>query len=113
MNEMTKKEIRTIAEKLEASFNPYKEKAVKYYVGGAARYIWADRIYTEDEIRAAYVETAEKDVKMGYEQRMIGYYDKWYRYCHADEGRAYDAGVKKACTMVKCSEELCIIECMH
>ena len=110
---MTKKEIRTIAEELERTYNPYKVKAIKYYVGGIAHYIWANRAYTEEEIKAAYIETAEKDVRMGYEQRMIGYYDKWYRYCHADDGRAYDAGVKKACMMSKCAEEVCIIECMH
>lgn len=110
---MTRKEIREIAEELEMSGNPYREKGIRYMFGSETRYIWCGASYTEDEIREAYIETACHDIEMGYKERLIGYYDKWYRYCHADSGRAYDAGVKKACMTSKCPEEMHIIECEH
>lgn len=110
---MTKTEIRNIAMELADSYNPYKEKAVKLFVGGEPRYIWATEEYDENGIREAYIETAMKDIKNGYNERMTGWYDKWYRYNHADCGRAYDAGVKKACTMPKCEDVCNFIECEY
>lgn len=110
---MTKREIRTIAEELEASYNPYRTKATKLFADGHPMYIWATVEYDENGIKEAYIETAMKDIKNGYDERMIGWYDKWYRYNHADEGRAYDAGVKKATTMEKCKDICNIIECAH
>lgn len=41
---------------------------------------------------------------------MVGYYDKWYRYSHADEGYAYDVGQRLATENPKCSTEFNIIE---
>lgn len=35
---------------------------------------------------------AEKDYEMGKEDCRRGVYDKWYRYNHKDDGRAYDLG---------------------
>lgn len=108
---MTKMEIRALAEALADSHNPYKEKATKLFVDGEPKYIWGTVEYDENGIRSAYIETAMKDIKNGYEERMVGYYDKWYRYNHADNGRAYDAGCRKASTMKSCKEDLTIIEC--
>lgn len=33
-----------------------------------------------------------KDALVGYLDCQAGYYDKWYRYNHSDEGKAYDLG---------------------
>ena len=92
--------------------NPYIKRAVKFYEGQVVKYIYADKVYTENELNDAYIETAMKDIKYGYDERMVGYYDKWYRYNRADEGRAYDIGVRRATEEEKCVGEMRIIECM-
>ena len=56
-----------------------------------------------------YLETASKDILFGYRDRMVGYYDKWYRYNRADEGRAYDLGVRRAADTEGCAQEMRII----
>ena len=91
--------------------NPYKEKAIKYAVGGEPRYIYNGESYTEEDIDATYLITVKKDMLRGYEERMVGYYDKWFRYNHADEGAAYDEGQKLATKNPKCSGEFNIIPC--
>lgn len=96
------------ARKMAEQYNPYKEKATKYYIANEPMYVWRDTHYTETEILEAYIETAIRDMIRGYEMRLIGFYDKWYRYNHADEGRAYDAGQKMATENPKCAEN-CII----
>lgn len=58
----------------------------------------------------AYVAQATKDIKAGYNDRMVGYYDKWYRYNRRDEGRAYDIGVKMALQMKSCKADFRLIE---
>lgn len=35
---------------------------------------------------------ARKDYQAGRMDRRFGIYDKWYRYNHRDEGKAYDEG---------------------
>lgn len=110
---MTKleKAIKERVTEMEKEFNPYKVKAIKFFLDGKTKYIYNDEVMTEEEISAAYIQTASKDMKNGYEERMVGYYDKWYRYCHSDQGRAYDEGQKLATTNPKCSKEFNIIEC--
>ena len=66
-----------------------------------------------EQIDVEYIDTAVKDIQYGYEQRMAGYMDKWYRYNHADEGAAYEAGQRMAADTGKCPEEFTIIECIH
>lgn len=105
-----KAEFKTKAEEIARRYNPYKEKAIRYFIGGKPTYIWANGHYNEQEIFEAYVETATKDIERGYEERMVGYYDKWYRYSHADEGHAYDVGQRLATENPKCSTEFNIIE---
>ena len=108
-----KEKFRIKAEELANRYNPYRRKATKYFINGNPVYIWCGKHYTERELYEAYVETATKDIERGYEERMVGYYDKWYRYNHADEGSAYDAGQRMATKNPKCSTEFNIIECMN
>lgn len=35
---------------------------------------------------------AVRDFEAGQRDRRFGIYDKWYRYNHRDEGKAYDEG---------------------
>ena len=41
-------------------------------------------------------QTNVNDFEAGKRDRMAGYYDKWYRYNHKDDGAAYDDGCKAA-----------------
>ena len=56
-------------------------------------------------------QTNVNDFNQGKRERMIGYYDKWYRYNRKDDGAAYDAGVKAAIDSGKAKDECIIIEC--
>ena len=105
-----KADINALAERALQYGNPYIEKATMFMIDRAERYIYADKIMTRAELDNAYLETAKKDIECGYRDRMVGYYDKWYRYSHADEGRAYDLGVRYATEQPKCSGEFHIIE---
>lgn len=106
-----KKMFENKARELVQSYNPYIKRSVEYAIGGTPMFIFLDKSMTKEEIDNAYIETAVKDIQAGYEQRMVGYYDKWYRYNHSDEGRAYDAGQRMAADTDKCPDEFQIIEC--
>jgi hypothetical protein len=56
-------------------------------------------------------QTNVNDFQAGKRDRMAGYYDKWYRYNHNDNGAAYDAGVKAAVDDKDCVPYCTIIEC--
>ena len=112
MKRITKKQVEELAARALSYGNPYINRAVKLYIGHVPMYMYAGETMTREEIDAAYLETARKDIKSGYDQRSVGYYDKWYRYNHADEGRAYDMGVRLAADTEGCKEEFHIIECM-
>lgn len=109
-----KKKIKNLIEakvaELEKEYNPYKAKSIKYYIGKSTVYIWNGQHLTEKDAVESYVSTATKDIINGYRERMVGWYDKWYRYTRADEGRAYDAGQKLATMEDKCPETFNIIE---
>ena len=109
---MTEKRIRELAEKCLEHGNPYKS-GTQYYRCTEPMWLWGGKSYTSEELDEVYLETAKKDIRNGYNERMVGYYDKWYRYCHADEGRAYDCGVREATQNPKCPEEMRIIPCLH
>ena len=49
------------------------------------------------------------DTQHGYNDRMAGYYDKWYRYNRLDEGAAYDRGCVNAVNSVGCPANCVII----
>lgn len=85
-------------------------KAIKYYVGGVEQVIHTlyGVVVTEeflDKVRA-------KNELAGYNERMVGYYDKWYRYNTFDNGASYDKGVRRAiaegavgdCTIIECMQ---------
>jgi len=56
---------------------------------------------SKDSVNTMY----DKDFAAGKRDRMIGYYDKWYRYNRNDDGSAYDDGVKAALKDPKCKGE--------
>lgn len=113
MKKITEKQIKELAKKALESGNPYKARATKFFIGFEPMYLYAGEKMTEAQIDAAYIETACKDVRNGYNERSVGYYDKWYRYTRADEGRAYDLGVRLAADTAGCPEEMHIIPCIH
>lgn len=104
--------ITELAQRALMSGNPYREAAVRFYIDMIPMYLYADEKMTQEQIDQAYFETAKKDIECGYKDRMVGYYDKWYRYNRMDEGRAYDLGVHYAISQPKCSAEFNIIPCV-
>lgn len=108
---ITKSEIKELALKALSQGNPYIENSIEHYVGTETKYVYRDgEIYTKEELDDEYLKTASKDIEQGFRNRMIGYYDKWFRYNRADEGRAYDLGCQYAVKQDKCSDEMRIIE---
>lgn len=113
MKKITKAQVKELAQRALESGNPYAAKAIKYMIGYTEMFIFAGQSMTKDQIDEAYLETAMKDVEHGYNERGVGYYDKWYRYTRADEGRAYDLGVKLAAATAGCVADMIIIPCIH
>lgn len=107
--------VKELATKLINRYNPYLKEATKCQtLDGKEYYLWHDGIlYTKEQLDNCYRETAEKDIIHGYEERMTGYYDKWYRYNRCDEGAAYDEGVKYATKDSNCSDYMHIIPCLN
>lgn len=112
MKKITKAQIKELATEALKRGNPYEAKATKYMIGYTPMFLYAGTHMTKDEIDKAYIETASKDILNGYNERSVGYYDKWYRYNRADGGRAYDLGQRLASSTKGCSEEFNIIPCM-
>ena len=108
---MRKNEIKELAQEIVRTYHPYIAKATQFQIDRVDRYIYAGMINTKEQLDDLYLEVVEKDIKSGYNDRFVGYYDKWYRYNRADEGRAYDAGVKRATQEPKCKDEMRIIPC--
>lgn len=83
---------------------------IKYYIDGKETKICLinGQSVTEEEVEAL----REKYFKKGYEERMVGYYDKWYRYYTFDGGKSYDLGVMEAAKKPNCLD-CTIIECLH
>lgn len=113
MKKITKSQIAELARTALMSGNPYIKQSIEFFIDGQPRYLRGDEVLTKDEMDKAYLETAMKDIKNGYDERGVGYYDKWYRYSRADEGRAYDLGVRLAANTAGCSAEMNIIPCIH
>ena len=110
MKKITKKQIEELAQAALLIGNPYIRQATKYKKGNEIMYLFAGEKMTREDIDKAYMETASKDIRYGYEERAVGYYDKWYRYQRADEGRAYDLGQRLAANTAGCTSEFQIIE---
>ena len=112
MTKAIEKIIREKTAQMVKESNPYKDVSTKFFKGNEPLFLHPCGIsYTESEIDDAYAKTVSKDMTNGFNERMVGYYDKWYRYNRIDEGRAYDAGVQLAAQQSKCPEELIIIPC--
>lgn len=112
MKRITRTQIKELAQKALDRGNPYISRATKYYIGTTPMFLYAGEQMTKTQIDAAYIETASKDIENGYKERGVGYYDKWYRYNRADEGRAYDMGVRLAADTDGCAGDFQIIPCM-
>lgn len=86
---------------------------IEFFVGGSPRYLDPNtlQVFTEDEYNEMVAVRVQHDFETGYKDRILGYYDKWYRYNRSDNGKAYDEGVEKATMEDKCSSECKIIEC--
>lgn len=82
-------------------------KTIEYNVGNEKHYMIGSTDYTETQ----YKELQAKYEKKGYEERMVGYYDKWYRYYTFDNGKSYDKGCMRAVETHKCVPDCTIIEC--
>lgn len=109
--QLTKVQLEQLIEKALHSGNPYIEVSTEFAVDGANRYIYLDgKIYTKEQLDSEYRESAKKDIQSGYRDRLVGYYDKWYRYNKMDCGYAYDLGVKAATENPKCADDMRIIE---
>ena len=80
---------------------------VKYFIGTEEHII-----ANGEDITEAVKATEAADEKRGYDERMAGYYDKWYRYNRHDNGAAYDKGVARAANGGKCMGDMIIIPCM-
>lgn len=98
------------AVELALDYNPYLHNATPYAIDGREMYIYAGKSMTREQIDEAYVETAVKDIQKGFEERMSGYYDKWYRYERMDCGIAYDTGQHLAAEREKCPKQFRVIE---
>lgn len=111
---MDKEAIRKIATDLVVKGNPYCNRpySIPFYIGKKLMFmcVFRDKFCTQAELDSDYFATCVKDIEKGYKERKSGYYDKWYRYSRADEGAAYDAGVRLASEESGCSEEFHIIE---
>lgn len=110
---MDKKQIETAVAKVISQGNPYITTAVKFFIDHKPVYLFGGEALTAEQLNEEYRKTAKKDIENGFKDRKVGYYDKWYRYSRADEGRAYDEGVKLALSCKDCVEEMHIIPCMH
>ena len=109
---MTRQMMDEAVAKVVAQGNPYINLAVKFFLDRKPMYLYAGEMMTAEQLNDAYRKTAEHDIRNGYNERKIGYYDKWYRYSRADEGRAYDEGVKLATESAECADEMQIIPCI-
>lgn len=114
MKKLSNKKVRELALESLRYGNPYVDDSVEYFRGYTPIYLWKDgKSYSLEELNEFYIETAMKDIRCGYNDRMVGFYDKWYRYNHSDEGRAYDFGVREALNTEKCKENVQYIEVME
>lgn len=104
-------EIKQLAMECLNSGNPYVRQAQTYKFEDDVLYLWHNELYRKETLDDMYLDTACKDIKRGYDERLTGYYDKWYRYNHADDGFAYDRGVIRALGEKDCPKEVTIISC--
>lgn len=92
-----------------------RERFIPFNVGQTQYYIdrVTDKQITQEEFESITTANFEKDKERGYQDRLAGYYDKWYRYNRLDEGLAYDAGQKKAVESKLPLPEVQFIPCIN
>lgn len=109
MKKLNEETLKTAVAKIVTAGNPYKYKSVLFFIDRQPRYIFNDTVYTVEELDEIYEQIVTRDIEKGYADRMVGYYDKWYRYNRIDNGKAYDKGVELATKEDECSEEVTFI----
>lgn len=92
------------------SNNPYIDQSAIIYKGDELMYNYYGEEFSKENLDARYRNIAEMDLRAGFKERMLGYYDKYYRYNRSDEGFAYDTGVKLALSYSDCPCECHIIK---
>lgn len=110
LKKLSEEALKTAVAELVTAGNPYIGKAIQFFIDGQPRFIRNDKVYTAEELNEIYEQVATRDIKVGYADRMVGYYDKWCRYVRADNGRAYDKGVELATKEDECSEHVTFIQ---
>jgi len=55
----------------------------------------------------------KSDFQKGRQDRLAGFYDKWYRYNRPDDGAEYDRGCSDAVNTGRCPEHFTLIECCN
>lgn len=87
---------------------------IKFFIDREPRYLFpaTGEVLTQEEVDKMERERIERDWKAGHNDRMAGYYDKWYRYNRRDNGKAYDEGQQEALKNPKCEGSMEIIPCM-
>ena len=84
-----------------------------YFIGNEesreTRYILQ---YGSDINQSEYDELVAKYFKKGYDERMVGFYDKWYRY-NTEFAFAYDKGVMAAVESGRAVPDCQIISCIE
>jgi hypothetical protein len=109
MKKLSEETLKTAVAEVVTAGNPYKEKSIQYFIDKQPRFIYHNLVYTAEALDQIYKNTVKIDVEKGYADRMVGYYDKWYRYSREDNGKAYDKGVELATKEDECSEEVTFI----
>ena len=111
MRKLSKARIDELAHEALSKGNPYIDRSVPFNVDMETKYIYRDgKVYTKEELDEAYLEHARKEIAYGYDERGVGYYDKWHRYNEFDNGRAYDLGVQEASNTPGCPPDIQFIE---
>lgn len=87
---------------------------IQFFIDKKPHYLLSatGKVYTQEEADRMERQRIERDRKAGYDDRMAGYYDKWYRYKRSDNGKAYDEGQQAALKNPKCEGSMEIIPCM-
>lgn len=95
--------------------NNQRERFIPFNIGKDKYYIdkVTEKMISDEEFQKITSANYEKDKQRGYEDRKIGYYDKWYRYNRLDEGKAYDEGVRLALKEIDCPQEMYLIPCIN
>lgn len=106
---LRKGELKTAVSELVTAGNPYIGNSIQFFIDRQPRFIYKDKVYTSEELDEIYEQISTKDMQKGFSDRMVGFYDKWYRYNREDNGKAYDKGVELATKEDECSEEVTFI----